>query len=118
MSAAGIAKVTSSLKTIRVEDTSQLLQNIGQGQLVVGGKTWDAHLYCNEESIANPKLIEFYQLNEQSELVVLCTGEENVVSVFPPDGEPKVRRVKPKKTTTRISDEILRNSVIRLTRPD
>jgi hypothetical protein len=114
------AKVTPSLKAIRQPDTALLIQNLGRGKLMVNGKEWDAHKYCNEQSIANPEQIELYTLNERPEIVVLCTGsaknEENVITVFRQGAWPITRKVRPAKNKNRVSDEVLRNTVIRLTR--
>lgn len=116
------AKPTPSVHAVRVPDTALLIQHLGRGKLVVNGKEWDAKKYCNEQAIANPEQIELYSLNEGPEMVVLCTGtndgEENLVTVFPSQGWPKSRKVKPKKSKSRISDEVLRNTIIRLTRKD
>jgi len=110
-------KAVPSLELIRISDTVAVTQHLGRGKLVVNGKEWVAKRYCNTSTIKNPAQLELYSLNERAELVVFCpgarAGEENVISIFPQGKWPKSRRLKPAKGA-RVSDEVLRNSVIRL----
>lgn len=110
------ASAAWALKAERVPDIALLIQHLGRGKLIVNAKEWDAGKYCNEQSIANPEQIELYKLlQKKNDFVVLCTGtldgEENVVTLFPSKGLPKSRRVKPKSSSHRISDEVLRTTI-------
>jgi hypothetical protein len=114
------AKPTPSLRVIRQPDTALLIQKLSEGRLIVQGKEWDARKYCNESSRSNPEQIELYDINEKPGAVILCrgsvAGEENIITYFPSPGWPKSRKVRPAKSKARVNDEVLRNTVIRLTR--
>lgn len=110
-------KVTPSLAPIRISDTSAVLAQLEHGKLVVFGQEWEAEKYCNASTLAHPERLELYGVNESDVMVILCPGEENVVTVFFRDQSPRSRRVKPIPGSAKISSEVLRNSIIRLTRP-
>lgn len=120
VASSAFAKPTPSLKLVRQADTAVLIQNLSQGKLTVLGKVWEANKYCNESSISNAEQIELYLINEKPGAVILCRGladgEENVITYFPDPGWPRSRKVKPAKGKSRVKDEVLRNTVIRLTR--
>lgn len=110
-------KAEPSVKLVPMAEIYAVTQHFGRQKIVVRGKEWDARKYCNEATMKNPSQLEFFSLKGRSEMVVLCpatpAGGENVISVFPKKGWPKERKVKATRGA-RVSDEVLRNSVIRL----
>jgi len=100
----------------KINDTTTIISLFDKNKIVAGGKEWDALKYCNEETISNPDQLEAFSLNDQEdELVILCSGtldgEENVVSIFSKKGSPKTKRLRPVKSSSRISDKTLIKAV-------
>lgn len=100
----------------KIGDTKPYTRLFNEEKVLAFGKEWDAKKYCNEETVANPEMIEVYSLKHSAyDLAILCPGtldgDENVVSVFSKSELPKTLKVKPRDGKSRISDQTLRRVI-------
>lgn len=98
---------TSSLE--RHPQEKDILAPFAKGRLNVFGGAIDAKAWCNEATLANPDTAEVYALGDA--VILLCPGsvdgEVNIVTRFTKGAQPKTKRVSPRPSSHRITDEVL-----------
>lgn len=102
-----------------VKNIEKFRRDLAKMEIEHEGKHFGARKFCNRYTIDNPDKLEVFSNDHKTyTLIILCpggsNGDDNMVTVFSANGKAKTQIVEPESTSSRLSDEKLKEIVAEL----